>query len=213
MKHELGVETQPHFQEPWPSAYQIFSWIEYAVSIPYPTYLITTLKENGKPNACWHSWGCFSGEGQGYCALMVLIEGGHTCGNILRTGEWCINLPTLAQQAQCEKTIELNGMENDEITEAGFTVEPSRVIQSPRIAECLVNLECTLEWHRPLFEGSGQHVVVGRVVHLAMDERARVVEPRQRLEVLNTMLNVRSTLDPVSGETRSFGGLGIVHLP
>jgi hypothetical protein len=78
MKHEIGIQTQPHFQEPWPGAYQLFSWLEHAATIPYPTYLITTLKENGKPNACWHSWGCFSGDAQAYCAVMVLGQGGHT---------------------------------------------------------------------------------------------------------------------------------------
>ena len=212
MKHEIGIERQSHFKETWPNAYQIFSWLEYAISIPYPTYLITTLKENGKPNACWHSWGCFSGEGQGYYSLMVVSQGGHTYDNILRMGEWCINLPTLEQREQCQKTIEYNGMDNDEITDAGFTVEPSQVVRSPRIAECLVNMECILEWHRPLFEGSGQHVFVGKIVHLAMDERACVVDPQQRLETLNTMFNMRNTLDPLSGETRP-GGLGIVRLP
>ena len=212
MKHEIGVERQSHFQEPWPNAYQIFSWIEYAISIPYPTYLITTLKKNGKPNACWHSWGCFSGEGPEYYSLMVVSQGGHTYDNILRMGEWCINLPTLEQREQCQKTIEYNGIDNDEITDAGFTIELSRVIQSPRIADCRVNVECTLDWHRPLFEGSRQRVFAGKIVHVAMDDLACLVEAQQRLEALNTMFNMQSTLDPLTGETRP-GGLGIVRLP
>jgi flavin reductase (DIM6/NTAB) family NADH-FMN oxidoreductase RutF len=106
----------------------------------------------------------------------------------------------------------LNGLDNDEITDAGFTIEPSVVIESPRIAECLVNMECVLEWQRPLFEGSRQRLVVGRVVHLAMDERACVVDTAQRLGVLDTMFNVRSTLDPLTGKI-SPSGLGVVRLP
>jgi flavin reductase (DIM6/NTAB) family NADH-FMN oxidoreductase RutF len=204
MKHEFGIERQPHFKEPWPDALKFFSWIEYAVTLPYPTYLITTLKENGKPNAAWWSWGCFAGKGyrpgpggQAYYSLLVAAEGGHTCDNILRTGEWCINLPSL---------------DNDEITDAGFTVEPSRVIQAPRIAECRVNMECRLEWHKPLVEGSCHLVVVGKIVHVAMDEQACVADSRQRLANLNSMFNVMDTLDPISGETTP-GGLGIVRLP
>jgi flavin reductase (DIM6/NTAB) family NADH-FMN oxidoreductase RutF len=212
MKHEVGVERQSHFKEPWPNAHQIFSWMEYAISVPYPTYLITTLKENGRPNACWHSWGCFSGDAQGYRSLIVVARGGHTYDNILRTREWCINLPTLQQQEQCRKTIEYNGIDNDEITDAGFTVEAPRLIRSPRIAECLVNMECVLEWHRPLFEGGCQHVFVGKVVHVAMDDRACEIDVRKRLETLDTMFNVMSTLDPLTGETGS-DGLGIVRLP
>jgi flavin reductase (DIM6/NTAB) family NADH-FMN oxidoreductase RutF len=211
MKHEIGIEKRPTFQEVWPNQYEVFSWLEYAISIPYPTYLVTTLKENGKANACWHSWGCLAGEGQGYCSVLTLGEGGHTYANVLRMGEWCINLPTLDQQAQCYKTVEHNRPDNDEITDAGFTAEPSQVIQAPRIAECLINLECRLEWHRPLFEGSREQLCVGKIVHLAMDERACVVDPRERLKALNTMYNVRSTLDPLTGRVAP-GGLGIVRM-
>ncbi|MEA3239836.1 MAG: flavin reductase [Candidatus Bipolaricaulota bacterium] len=121
-------------------------------------------------------------------------RGGHTYDNILRMGEWCINLPVMEQREQCQKSIEYNGTDNDEITDAGFTVEPSRVILSPRITECLANMECTLEWHRPLFGEGGQHVFVGKVVHVAMDERACAVEPQQRLKALNTMFSRRDTL-------------------
>ena len=212
MKHEIGVEKQPYMKGAWPGQYETFSWLEYAITLPYPTYLITTLKENGKPNACWHSWGCFAGEGQGYRSLLVVSEDGHTGKNILRTGEWCINLPTLSQQEQCGKTIEYNDLENDEIADAGFTAEPSQVIRSPRIAECPVNAECTLEWHHPLFEGSRQIVCVGKVVHLAMADEVCVADPQQRLETLNTMYNMRSTLNPLTGETGP-AGLGIVRLP
>jgi flavin reductase (DIM6/NTAB) family NADH-FMN oxidoreductase RutF len=144
--------------------------------------------------------------------LLVVGWGGHTCDNILRTGEWCINLPTLAQQEQCSKTIQFNHIDNDEIADAGFTVESAQVIRSPRIAECPVNAECKLEWHRPLFEGSRERVCVGRIVHLAIDETVCVADPQQRLEALNSMYNVRSTLDPLTGET-ALGGLGIVRLP
>jgi len=84
MKREIGVERQSRFKEPWPDAYRIFSWLKYAMNIPYPTYLITTLKENGKPNACWHSWGCFSGEEQGYCSLMVVRQ---VCGQDRSRGD------------------------------------------------------------------------------------------------------------------------------
>jgi flavin reductase (DIM6/NTAB) family NADH-FMN oxidoreductase RutF len=212
MKHELGIARPAQVQEVWPGQYEIFSWIEYAVSIPYPTYLITTGKENGKGNACWHSWGCFSGEGRAYHSVLVLSEAGHTLANVLRTREWCINLPTLAQQEMCGKTIELNSGDNDEIVDAGFTAEPSVVVDSPRIAECPINLECTLEWHRPLAEGSGQRIVVGQVVHVAMDECACVADPHRRLKNLNTMFNLRSTLDPLTGESRP-GRLAVLDLP
>jgi flavin reductase (DIM6/NTAB) family NADH-FMN oxidoreductase RutF len=200
MKHEFDAGRPAHLQGAWPGKYELFSWLDYAVNIPYPIYVITTLKENGRSNACLHSWGCFGGDGQGYCAVLTMLRSYHTCSNILRTGEWCINFPSADQREQCFKTIERNDVENDEIVESGFTIEPSRAIRTPRIAECAINLECTLEWERPLFEGSDWHVFAGRVVHLAMDDTAFELDPTERMRILRTMYNVRSTLNPMTGQ-------------
>ena len=49
-------------------------------------------------------------------------------------------------------------------------------------------------------------------VHLAMDETVCVADPQQRLKALNTMYNMRSTLDPLTGETAP-ANLAIVRLP
>jgi flavin reductase (DIM6/NTAB) family NADH-FMN oxidoreductase RutF len=201
MKHEISVEKPSYVEAVWPGKYRLFSWLEYAVNIPYPAFLVTTFKENGKPNACFHSWGCFAGDGGGYCSALVVLETFHTYGNVLRSGEWCINLPAADQQEQCMKTIENNGFENDEIVDSGFSIEPSRVIRAPRIAECLINLECKLEWNRPLFEGSRWHVFAERVLHVAMDDAAFALEPQKRIQTLSTMYSLRSTLNPLTGET------------
>jgi flavin reductase (DIM6/NTAB) family NADH-FMN oxidoreductase RutF len=200
MKHEISVERPSYVKAAWPGKYGMFSWLEYAVNIPYPAFLVTTYKENGKPNACFCSWGCFAGDEGGYCSIVAVLKTFHTYANVLRSGEWCINLPSAGQQDQCMETIENNSIEKDEIVDSGFTVEPAHVVHAPRIAECLINMECKLEWDRPLFEGSSWHVFGGRVVHLAMDEAAFALEPEKRLQVLKTMYNVRSTLNPLTGE-------------
>jgi flavin reductase (DIM6/NTAB) family NADH-FMN oxidoreductase RutF len=200
MKHEISVEKPSYVQSAWPGKYQLFSWLEYAVNIPYPAFLVTTFKENGKPNACFHSWGCFAGDQEGYCSVLVVLESFHTYENIRRSGEWCINLPSADQEQKCMLTIENNGLDNDEIVDSGLSVEPSWVVQAPRVAECLINLECRLEWDRPLLEGSKWHVFVGRIVHAAMDDAAFALQPGERLEALKTMYNLRSTLNPLTGE-------------
>ena len=200
MKQEISVEKPSYLEGAWPEKYEVFSWLEYAMNIPYPIFIITTLKANGKSNACLHSWGCFGGDGKGYSAIVTMLRSYHTYTNILRSGEWCINFPSAHQDDQCMRTIENNGMENDEIVDSGFTVESSRRIQSPRIAECLINLECKLEWERSLFEGSDWHVFAGKVVHLAMDDVAFELDPQKRMQTLSTMYNLRSTLNPLTGE-------------
>jgi flavin reductase (DIM6/NTAB) family NADH-FMN oxidoreductase RutF len=208
MKREISVEKPSYLKEAWPGKYWLFSWLDYVVNIPYPIFIITTLKESGSPNACLHSWGCFGGDEGGYYAILTMLKSYHTYENILRAGEWGIGFPSAEYREQCMKTIEINGPENDEITDAGFTVEPASVIEAPRIAECLISLECKLKWQRPLFEGSRWHVFAGRVVHLAADDAAFELDPGKRLVRLDTMYNVRSTLDPLTGEAKP-GGLAL----
>jgi hypothetical protein len=45
-------------------------------------------------------------------------------------------------------------------------------------------LECTLAWHRPLYEDSRWHLFVGCVLHVAVDEAAMAVDPDRRLQAL-----------------------------
>ena len=200
MKHEISIERPLHLKAAWPGKYKVFSWLEYAVNIPYPVFIITTLKENGRANACLHSWGCFGGDEKGYYSILTMLRWYYTYANIVRSGDWCINFPSADQQEQSMKTIECNGPENDEILDSGFTVEPSRVVGAPRIAECLINLECKLEWERPLLEGGGWHVFAGRIVHVAMDDVALELDPKKRMQTLRTMYNLRSTFNPLTGE-------------
>jgi flavin reductase (DIM6/NTAB) family NADH-FMN oxidoreductase RutF len=70
----------------------------------------------------------------------------------------------------------------------------------PRVAECPVSLECRLEWHRPLVEGSADSVFCGRVVHAAIDDRALALDQEERLGSMGLMYNVRSTLNPITAQ-------------
>ena len=212
MKREIRTERPSYLREAWPGKYKTFSWLEYAINIPYPIFLITTFKENGKSNACLHSWGCFGGDEKGYYSILTMLRSYHTYTNILRSGDWCINFPSADQHEKCMKTIEYNGIENDEIPDSGFTIEPSQVVQAPRIAECLINLECKLEWEKPLSEGSDWHIFAGRIVHLAMDDAAFELDPKKRMQTLRTMYNLRSTLNPLTGEAGP-SSLPIIEAP
>ncbi len=117
---------------------------------------------------------------------------------------------SVEQQAQCFETIRCNGPDNDEIADAGLTVEPAHAVQAPRVAERAINLECKLDWHRPLYEDSQWHLFVGHVLHVAMDETAMAVDPDQHLQALGLMYNVRGTVNPLSGEYYGPNTLGVL---
>ncbi len=200
MKHEIGITQPETLIEDWPNKFQVFSWLEYIVTVPNPIFLVTTYKENGKPNANLHSWGFPVGDRDHYSFLLAIMEGTHTFQNILRTGEFCVNYPSFQQYPACSETIFKNGLENDEITEAGFTLETARLVGAPRIAECFFNLECKLEWDRPIAAGSIWQVIVATVVHVAVDEAVMVPEPEERARRMGLMYNMRSNVHALTGE-------------
>jgi len=200
MKREIGIIQPEYLIEDWPGKYDIFSWLEYIVTVPNPICIVTTRKANGAPNANLHSWGLLIGDKGNYSSLLALLDNTHTYANILREEEWCVCFPSFQHYRQCSETIWQNGSDNDEITDAGFTVEFPNTVQAPRIAECPINLEWRLEGHHPLYENSRWHLFAGRVSHLAMDESAMVPDPVERMQNMGLMYNGRSTVNPLTGE-------------
>jgi flavin reductase (DIM6/NTAB) family NADH-FMN oxidoreductase RutF len=211
MKHEIQIGTPDHLEEIWDGSYELFSWLDYVVNIPHPIFLITTRKANGEPNACLHAWGFLVGDRDNYTSILGLLDYCHTYENILREGEWCLNFPSVDDYKKCFETIYVNEADNDEITDAGLTVEPSQVIQAPRIAECQISVECKLEWHRPLYEGNQWHLMAGRIVHVAMDEKALERDPAERMRNVRLMYNIRGTINPISGEIYGPNSLGLIN--
>jgi flavin reductase (DIM6/NTAB) family NADH-FMN oxidoreductase RutF len=157
-----------------------------------------------------HAWGFLVGDRDNYTSILGLLDYCHTYENILREGEWCLNYPSVDDYEKCFETIHVNEADNDEITDAGLTVEPSQVIQAPRIAECPISVECRLEWHRPLYEGNQWYLMAGRIVHVAMDEKALARDPAERMRNIRLMYNIRGTINPVSGEIYGPNSLGLL---
>jgi len=203
MKHVFGPEKPDFVREGWPGQFTIFSWLDKLFTLPRAVSVITTRKENGAPNACPDMWGILIGGGTEYSSLIAVYLHYHTHANILREREWCVNLPTSSMESKWEQTMALNGPENDEISDAGFTVEPGQTVSAPRIAECLVNLECRLEWDRPLYEGSNVHLFCGKVTAVAIDESLIRCGPEERLRALDLSYNVQGQINPLTGESLS----------
>lgn len=203
MKHELENKKPEKFKTTWEGQYEVFNWAEFLMGIPAPAFIITSNKENGLPNACLHSWSCFTGDGGGQFVVMggIPMEYGHTIQDITRNKEFCINFPNKDYWENCQRTIENNKLEIDEITENGFTVEKSVAINVPRIRECFLNLECTLEWIKPLYEGSRYCIVCGRIVHIAMDEEYFDENKKGRYGESGFVINIHSPKNPLTGES------------
>lgn len=68
MKIEIGKEFPTYFTSSYPEEFELFSHFETTAGIPTVLFAITTWKENGKPNVCFHSWSCFHGDKTAFLA-------------------------------------------------------------------------------------------------------------------------------------------------
>ena len=70
MKIEIGKEFPQYFKPSYPEEFELFSHFEVTAGIPTVLFAITTWKENGQPNVCFHSWSCFHGDKTAFFAVM-----------------------------------------------------------------------------------------------------------------------------------------------
>lgn len=171
MKLQVGTERPGHFQPGYPEQWDIVSHLECAAGIPQALFAITTRKENGRPNVCFHSWSCFHGDKTAFFAVLGgLFQHTHTYANILREGVFCLNfLPLSAYEGLC-KTILYNQEDLDEIQAGGFTLEPAATLDVPCIRESFLQLECTLEEAKDLSGAGIIAMVTGRVRQVRVEE-------------------------------------------
>lgn len=171
MKLQVGTERPGHFQPGYPEQWDIVSHLECAAGIPQALFAITTRKENGRPNVCFHSWSCFHGDKTAFFAVLGgLFQHTHTYANILREGVFCLNfLPLSAYEGLC-KTILYNQEDLDEIQAGGFTLEPAATLDVPCIRESFLQLECTLEEAKDLSGAGITAMVTGRVQQVRLEE-------------------------------------------
>lgn len=169
MKIEIDDQKPANFSERWPGEFEVFSHYEMALGIPHALFLITTLKENGQPNACFQSWSSFTGDGGGFFALTQVMQKTHTYRSILRAGEFCINFLSEHYYDACYETVFNNADETDEIAAGGFHAEPARCVQTPRIREAFLSLECRLESAADLSGRGISALIIGRVVNAAIE--------------------------------------------
>lgn len=171
MKYEIGTKKPDNLKEYWSGQYDLFSHYEYVSGIPHSLFLITTRKENGKANACYHSWSAFSGDSGGFFAVLTgLMQHTHTYKNIIREKEFCVNFLSAEYDGHCWKTVENNGDDADEIEVAGLTYEAAREVSAPRIKEAFLTFECKLESIADLSGKGISAMIIGQVINAAIDD-------------------------------------------
>lgn len=200
MKREIGMDSAELLYENWPGQFDSFSHMEFACSIPQVLFLISTVKPNGKPNLCFHSWSSFGGDAGGYFAVMQNVAHiTHTYQNIVREGEFCINFVSADYYSNCIATIINNSIIDDEFEAGNFTLEKSLKIKTPRVKQSFMSLECQLACNVDLSRMGINSMIIGRVVNAAIEEKyIEGVDKRYGKE--GFMFNIHEPADYATGQ-------------
>ena len=146
MKIEIKKDFPQYFKPAYPEEFELFSHFEVTAGIPTVLFAVTTWKENGKPNVCFHSWSCFHGDKTAFFAVMGnLYQHTHTYANIQREKCFCINFLPISCYDRLVNTIHQNEWDDDEFAAGGFTVSNAKTIHAPAISEAFLTMECTLK--------------------------------------------------------------------
>ncbi len=211
MKIEIGEEFPQYFKPAYPEEFDLFSHFETTSAIPQVLFAVTTWKENGKPNVCFHSWSCFHGDKTSFFAVMGgLYQNTHTFINIQREKCFCINFLPISYYDKLTSTIKHNEYEADEFQTGSFTLENARTINSPTIQESFLNMECTL---KDIYDLSGAGItamVIGKVQHISV-EKEYAQGYKNRYGKDGFMMLVPAPQNLITGESTQ-SGIAIVDI-
>lgn len=171
MKIEIGSDFPKYFKPSYPEEFELFHHFEVTAGIPTVLFAVTTWKENGKPNVCFHSWSCFHGDKTAFFAVMGnLYQHTHSYINIQREKCFGINFLPISSYDKLVDTIHHNELDDNEFDVGGFTLYDGKKIHAPMIQEAFVNMECTLKDIQDL-SGSGiTAMIIGQVMHILVEK-------------------------------------------
>lgn len=140
---------------------------------PVPVVLISAGSEQPNVMTCNRIASC-SAEPPRLCISIRPQRHSHSL--ITQTGEFVVNLPSPDQQLLSDYVGVVSGRDEDKFAVTGLRLSPATILRTPLLADCPVNIECTVEQTLDL----GSHTLfIGRVqaVHVEetlLDERGEV---------------------------------------
>ena len=179
-------------------------WFHSNILIPSPLYIITTIDEQGIPNAQPNSWGLPFGDKFGQFFVFYDWASHHTIQNVIATKEFVINIPSEDQVSRVMKTVEHYPRGIDEIAASGLTAIPSTAVKVPRIEECKAHFECRLCWYRETHhreqDDSGV-LVLGEIVAASGDNDILTGTSSEKVEKMKSVYVLSRNVDALNMKT------------
>lgn len=200
MKIELPVQIPSWIKESWEGQFEVFPWYYFAIDLPSPIFIITTLKDNGLANAQLSTWGMIAGSGNEPKFILMVHNYTETRKLIEKTGEFVINFPDISLKNKFRNTINPFDSNTDEIIASGLQHDKPLKVKAPRVKECFAHLECKLDWIRDIEkETKSTSLVQGSIVHAAIDENILSDDLKTTCENRKWVFNVHEMVNPKTG--------------
>lgn len=179
------MEVNPNLL-PWRSVYKLLT----GAIVPRPIGWISTISPQGAPNLAPFSFFNVVSSNPPHLVFAPSIRTTDrsekdTLRNIRQVGEFVVNIVSEDLLEAMNLTSTELPEDVDEFAYAGLTPAPSHRVQPPRVAESRVHFECTL--HQLIELGDqpgGGALVIGRLVHIHVDEGVLLGEDKINLESL-----------------------------
>ena len=138
------------------------------IAVPTPVWLIGTYDEKNKPNLMTAAWGgiCCS---RPPCIQVSLRAATYSHGNIKKREAFTVNIPSDEYWREADYIGIASGRDTDKITDTGFTVTKSELVDAPVVDQCGLVLECNL---KEMVELGLHTMYVGEILDVKADESA-----------------------------------------
>lgn len=199
MKMDLPVTPPAALEFP-----DFIGWYHSNILLPYPLFIITTVDEQGVPNAQPNSWGLPFGDQFAQFFVFYDWAAHHTVQNVIATREFVINIPCEAQVSQAMRSVAHYPRGVDEIAASGLTALPATVVKPPRIQECKAHFECRLVWHKQTHargEDDAGVLVLGEIVAASGDADVLAGTAPEKVEAMKSVYVLSRSVDAQTLQT------------
>lgn len=138
-----------------------------------PTVIVTTVGKDGSTNAAPYSWYSIVD----YNPPRLLLSSNmkrDTYRNILETGEFVLNFPSVELLKQIWITSKHFPYGVNEVEKANLTSFPSEKVKPPRIRECKAHIESKVLWTKPI---SSSCLILAEIVSISASREMAQLEP------------------------------------
>lgn len=157
--------------------------------MPRPIAFVSSIDKEGTRNLAPFSYFTLCGSRPPFAVFSPVNRGPHqpakdTLRNVQETGEFVVNIVSEPLLAQMNATAADYPPSFDEFEISGLTPVPSERVRPPRVAESLVQLECSLQQVITLGDepGSGS-LVIGKTLLIHVNRRVLVDAERSLFKI------------------------------